>query len=1333
MNWGTAKEGLCFVRSFVRSFVRASFVPALTLAASPLAWAFPVSFLPAPAGDSSVTWVAGMSEDDLFETLAAKEPTGPGSPVRRVAPVEELLGEEPWTGPAWKPTPVVPPGLSTPPKLKNAVETLGGSATPASAPLGPGAPPSTDPCTDPPYVTDVGACQYAPSDPNMAIVCQHPTVYPVAVFVVDAPPTTTTIDIATHDLALLPGRNQQPDTVLRLLRCADATCSRGVVVEIDDDGNTATSCPNDSHIWRVIQPTIGYTNRYLVVVQAAYPGTAGIATVDISLGGTLYESRRVVFGGAAFSHVFAASNDALMVGHEPRADQETFPSADTGLWYFNAWFPSHDCTQDCGDFLYDDDYGSDPSYALPLSRIDVPNAFPPPTQTWGGEVLAAPLDIGRAAVGLRVLWYRRSTTQGGTWTGADQHDEDADGLTLELERILGTCDNRLTVHDIPNVLVRGFDCEQTEAFINGFRANYPDDDPGNCQPNHDDQSDYCWQALDSDHDGIPDLWEVFGGAVRCEHDATPPFYDLGQCTRWLGMEALDDFCTSGTCRSLPVSALSDPDPDSYDIYYLDLPSRCVGPLCNQTHGDPNSWGNDHAIRPAQLDALAFPWTTHPGRCWDGSLLPCALEALGDRRYRVQLHVKELDFADVQDCNPGWGIPFGSDGVRSWYQVRLPLPWRQLGFARFGYAGHGKGGGQAPRGANYLAWGNLWWLPAPNAANGVVETAGVLTHELGHTFGLYHANQSSPTGPQTDCQVRDTVGGGLCPRAEGPMCGGQCRQFVNPVLPSVMAYGYKSFTNGFLNFSAELPSVGSCSACSIAHARFSKGINPAIDEQGVQELYPDAARSYKLIQEVVCLFDGSTGYDPNCPGGCAAYEIHFACDGAQCWVDWDRDDQQDAAPYAFDITYGRYDSLQMCPAQGGPCPACTSDLVEDRDEWAWMLAFGKDALPITVRASRSSDAFYTFAIYQDPFNSDTAANHAGWNLTSTNGAEFAEHNSDVNFCASDADCSPGATCVFDTCTTDGDCAQGQTCVDGACTCTSNSDCGAGGLCNPLSGQCIVDLYVQACGADTDCAPGQTCANGTCTCASDADCTVGTCQGGLCRHPFGRCTCTVDADCVGPTQCTAGLCEGTLAFNKEVEAGKFLAPFNALTLTNDAAEGLHVLSPSTGSPMLGWRHERHDLVIFEFRYDGRRAGQTQARLYESPNLLVWLEFPAGADGPVRLAAAPAGAARPLVHPVPLIPTLWYRVYAELEYKNGGNRLSLRLELPDPKTENYLTPGDIPACVYRNYAATAFGAGDFSLGYSPSDPTKTLLGAIDNATVADAPLDGARAWTNTCVEQP
>ncbi len=50
-----------------------------------------------------------------------------------------------------------------------------------------------------------------------------------------------------------------------------------------------------------------------------------------------------------------------------------------------------------------------------------------------------------------------------------------------------------------------------------------------------------------------------------------------------------------------------------------------------------------------------------------------------------------------------------------------------------------------------------------------------------------------------------------------------------------------------------------------------------------------------------------------------------------------------------------------------------------------------------------------------------------------------------------------------------------------------------------------------------------------------------------------------------------------------------------------------------------------------------------------------------------------------------------------------------------------------------APAWEGSHLSLGYSPSDPARTLLGAIDNVTVANPPLDRARAWTNTCVEQP
>ena len=74
-----------------------------------------------------------------------------------------------------------------------------------------------------------------------------------------------------------------------------------------------------------------------------------------------------------------------------------------------------------------------------------------------------------------------------------------------------------------------------------------------------------------------------------------------------------------------------------------------------------------------------------------------------------------------------------------------------------------------------------------------------------------------------------------------------------------------------------------------------------------------------------------------------------------------------------------------------------------------------------------------------------------------------------------------------------------------------------------------------------------------------------------------------------------------------------------------------------------------------------------------------------------------------------------------------------LPDPTTENYLTLPDIPNCVYRAYPAAPFAAGDLYFGYSPTDATSLLQGAIDNVNVANATMDKAQAQGSDCIEQP
>lgn len=94
-------------------------------------------------------------------------------------------------------------------------------------------------------------------------------------------------------------------------------------------------------------------------------------------------------------------------------------------------------------------------------------------------------------------------------------------------------------------------------------------------------------------------------------------------------------------------------------------------------------------------------------------------------------------------------------------------------------------------------------------------------------------------------------------------------------------------------------------------------------------------------------------------------------------------------------------------------------------------------------------------------------------------------------------------------------SGFLCVDARCTCSLDSDCPAGKLCN-LGGVCVVDTDVCA---KLRCPAGEVCRFGTC---APVGCAQGCEPGEVCDTASGNCR--PIATCRLPGSCDGGLCEG-----------------------------------------------------------------------------------------------------------------------------------------------------------------------------------------------------------------
>jgi hypothetical protein len=979
-------------------------------------------------------------------------------------------------------------------------------------------------------------------------------------------------------------------------------------------------------------------------------------------------------GGSKAGYAFK-EDDMAFVGRGPGDGFAGDPEyADTTLWAFSSG--TTDCTANCGSFVHNDDHGEGIiDEPMLLSRVVVPFA------TSGGALLAGAYGSGVYTdphfVNARIFHARRHIDDGGGWSGVEQADEDGDGLTHEIEQTVGAGDR--DDDTVSNVGVRGMTCLQFRNLINGYRCA----NDGICcgVP----QDPRCWWPTDSDNDGIPDDWEVFGGVVNCEHDPEPPYYGVGECSIVPLRAALDVACDIGLCFADDISAHSNPDPRRHDIYLelahtvCDGVGVCTTPQFSQMHQGPTL---SHGLSQLQQDALTFTWTVDPGTCWDGTTALCPDPE--DLRYQSAIHVYNGEARPFADCGPGKEIPGGAENAKAWYNHSFASSRKYTGTMHFGFAAHGNGGGQAK--GPIFSFGNVY-TSDPSAKGKVTY---LMSHEFGHVLGLEHVHKR-PTPPDADTECDFAA---PCPSASASCNATGCPTFNNPVVPSLMDYR----RTGALPKSDLLPPLGLCdppNGCEPDWNRFSKGLLYPLDETALDEVLPVSDwHTVKLAQDLHCRSDpaaakpGLQCSNRTCEDMRTIQECLTTAVPGACWFNWDNDWDVDATPYQADISYGRYDSID----------ACDEDILEDRNEWLHIVATGKDALNV-VRYGRRLEArtHGDFYVYQDSFNDDAPANFAGWPFAVEATATideavpgYAWNQCDASTASS---CSTG-TCKLDSCTTSANCRAGTPCVGGVCSCPTGND-----------GEC----WSQLCDGST----------------------------GTCSATVGACSCATGSDCPGGFGCQAdGVCDAWRGATTQSLNSGFHPPFSSVEFEGPGSgDHVRLADPGAGSPIASLADTNRFTLDLEFRFDGFAPGQPEQVVLWCDALRVKIVLGSGGAPALSVSAGGGGA---LVFPDPLgrvgdpiEPGRWYqvevtKVYAEGEDEHG---LAVSLTVWDKFVGRYDAGLLAGGCVKTLNVSAVAPPGDVWLGWDGAGGSDRFVGRMDNVSLFNWAEDGS---PDGCIEQ-
>jgi hypothetical protein len=1145
------------------------------------------------------------------------------------------------------------------------------------------------------------------------------------------------ITVWTQNLAVLPAplTGSSPDTLLYLLRCADSRCTTGTVVAVDDDDNPS---PQALDSW--LQYTVPRSGTFRWLVTDWRQGNEGSCDVYVQIdAGAAVPALGQVFGGY---HHFAnglAHGDAVLVGKNNntaalvasgaspahpalQADPEY---ADTMVFAVSSTVTNCD-SGNCAEFWFNDDgwtiAGSDTAY---LSRLPIPTTANYALHarvvvgTYGNWASVAGVSYPKTS-NVRIMHVRRHVDDGGYWSCPEQRDVDHDQLPFELEQLLGSCDSVDDALTTPMGAV-GYTCTSWAQRVNTL-VNYWQ--PGtNCAVNPPTTltgNANCWSATDSDNDGISDLWEVFAAAAQFSTNPAPPDTDAGAPTA-LNIHTESVICPTAWCTAYDSSALSDPSPSQFDIYFQYDAVRCTGTHCGDDYGLNTL---DHGITQYEQAVLKKIFTTKTGSCWDGSTTwPCPreIDASRDLLYKMRMHAYSLAPATGAQPGPARWAEAKRNGVAEampWFNHSFRPSWKFLRLFHYGLLTRDQG--------QTVGFGRVSVIG--NEFHGLAEQADVtqrvIAHESGHQLSLSHPHEakigpaSGPNLPpdasagtcapgicQTDatCQCKAetltcTVGDGTALESNKPN---------NPAAPTLMNYRYSW---GQLPADANMAvpteanqSMAGCGSCLREEAAFSKGLDGDLAELTLPESVgldwsgsgSPAWRMVKTVRDLQCFNrSGDDGLADGQNGSCGPLGIGSgrgpvcaqATYPSQCTFDWDYNDAYSTAPVRFDVSRGPFDNLD----------ACNKDTLRDVDEVGRITALSKQA----VRPG----TYGSYAVYSDVFNGTSAPfNYAGWpasQLTSQN-IVISQATYTRNFCAADADCvpaNPNGFCRFDSCTSAATCRNPSlTCGGtGACTCNTDDDCWSG-RCVGSGGNKVCSLEVGTCGC-----PSPTAAGVCNTLQGEIGCEVGS------QNHLPSCNRERNASAIGSPD------------YKMWESAQFAS--------NNAASWIRI-DGATGTPLRSIGAQNGFALFLDFYWDGFQSGESVEVLLDLG--IAWLTIEKDANGLPRVVGrlvyngAPANTA--LVSAAPIETRRWYRIsWVVTSWTGYGGQTSDWLDVwPRNRATGWFDTATDEQCVWRKLGLTLDlpAPSEARFGSPINNMGEFFRGRMDNITLFNSPYQHSK----------
>ncbi|GMV42058.1 MAG: hypothetical protein AMXMBFR64_37740 [Myxococcales bacterium] len=610
-------------------------------------------------------------------------------------------------------------------------------------------------------------------------------------------------DVTTSDLQGVPGLCAA-DTVVWVIRK-----DTGNVVGVNDDwmglASRVTFTPTTSFPARVI--IAGYT-------------WCRAGTADVSVQEDLVEilpsqlQQDQPFGGYMVAPFEAHPGDAVYV--TPVGSQKPANTA----YLFSS--PVLDCESSCG------------SVDMPqlgfFKRIDVSQ-----------DMINGRLLVGtQSSIGGTRMIHAKLATVG--WPDVPELDDlDGDGLTSEIEEILGTCDTASGPSPDCDECANGVfpaDCPAGTCRCFGRRAGAG-------------SGDSPWNPYDTDGDGISDLHEIFTIYLACDDPWEPPYYKRTCQDR----TRLTPGCPAGKTCSEVLTSMWDLDPREYDVL-LELDSY-------------SGSSGDHFLTAGQQAVFQHIYSEEGLECAENTSTNPA-DCDEPPSYRKRIHVRAVH-SEALSPEPTVGLYYTRLAMANVFFNRWFDRWRKAsGVYRYGLMLPDIGVGQARLPGNRLV---------------SRRNSRVLAHELGHNLGLRHGGGTDTGGKPNYPSLMDWSSYEQPPKSPSPA------QSIWPADTNTCCVGGGDCSTAFCD---AWDSAG-CTpdpeqVCEIPrseeNARFSRGLHPVLDgfnglsETGWSEKLATDTRTFSN-------YNGRNWYSPFCSGG-------------TCSINWDRDGAIEGAPQQADL-------------------------------------------------------------------------------------------------------------------------------------------------------------------------------------------------------------------------------------------------------------------------------------------------------------------------------------------------------------------------------------------------------------------------------------------------